>query len=382
MALKVRYHCHFGLLTGYSRAAHDYLLALKRHSDVELDIVPFQGSGGALEPRYQELAFDGVNPAMAADIEIFHATPKALTEHPWPDNAQGVSVALTTWETSHLPDEYVAGLDRYGAVITPSVFSADGMDLETPLYVVPHGIDPGFWDRQRWVRPEQPYTFYNIGAWSARKNPIGLLKAYFSAFTREDDCQLVMMSGNADFNEVRSLIGRCGVPSEDLPSLLIPDRAALSEAELLQLHHDGDCFVSATRGEGFGLGAFEAAAVGNPVIMPSYGGQHQFLGSYDNWSRVSHQLTPAIPARGGIQVVHTNQGAQATERVQTTPGVSCRQLWAEPDLVELGIEMRTAYETRAMRSKTGSEDIFHTFGYKNIAALLSQTLEKIHTKGK
>jgi glycosyltransferase involved in cell wall biosynthesis len=43
------------------------------------------------------------------------------------------------------------------------------------------------------------------------------------------------------------------------------------------LHTQGDCFVSLSRGEGWGLGAFDAGTNGNPVIVTGWGGTVEFL---------------------------------------------------------------------------------------------------------
>ena len=46
---------------------------------------------------------------------------------------------------------------------------------------------------------------------------------------------------------------------------------------MLALHGLGDCYVSLARTEGWGLGAYEAAMLGKPVVMTGYGGQLDFL---------------------------------------------------------------------------------------------------------
>ena len=51
----------------------------------------------------------------------------------------------------------------------------------------------------------------------------------------------------------------------------------LSDTQMLALHARGDCYVSLTRSEGWGLGAFDAARFGKPLIMTAYGGQLDFL---------------------------------------------------------------------------------------------------------
>ena len=51
----------------------------------------------------------------------------------------------------------------------------------------------------------------------------------------------------------------------------------LSDDEVAALHHRGDCFVSLCRSEGWGLGAFDAAAQGNPVVTTGFGGHLDYL---------------------------------------------------------------------------------------------------------
>ena len=51
----------------------------------------------------------------------------------------------------------------------------------------------------------------------------------------------------------------------------------LSDDELTGLHTRGDCFVSLCRSEGWGLGAFDAAGYGNPVVTTGYGGHLDYL---------------------------------------------------------------------------------------------------------
>ena len=58
------------------------------------------------------------------------------------------------------------------------------------------------------------------------------------------------------------------------------------------LHQRGDCFVSLTKGEGWGLGAFDAAGHGNCVIMTGFGGQLDYLDN-ENAYLVDYRLTPA-----------------------------------------------------------------------------------------
>jgi glycosyltransferase involved in cell wall biosynthesis len=81
---------------------------------------------------------------------------------------------------------------------------------------------------------------------------------------------------------------------------------------ILALHKIGDCFVSLARTEGWGLGAFEAARLGNPVVMTGYGGQLDFL-------------DPEFTYLVDYKMVAVNE----PEWAENYKSSSC---WAEPDL--------------------------------------------------
>jgi glycosyltransferase involved in cell wall biosynthesis len=99
------------------------------------------------------------------------------------------------------------------------------------------------------------------------------------------------------------------------------------------LHERGDCYVSLCRSEGWGLGAFDAAARGKPVIMTGYGGQTEFL-SEDSAYRVDYRL---VPVRAGF-FQHSY-----------TPD----QNWAEPDLDHASRLFRHVFENREEARRRG-----------------------------
>jgi len=56
------------------------------------------------------------------------------------------------------------------------------------------------------------------------------------------------------------------------------------------LHTRGDCYVTLARGEGWGIGAFDATAYGNPVVATGWGGFLEYLDA-DSAFLVDHTLT-------------------------------------------------------------------------------------------
>jgi glycosyltransferase involved in cell wall biosynthesis len=100
----------------------------------------------------------------------------------------------------------------------------------------------------------------------------------------------------------------------------------LSDAEIQGLHARGDCYVSLTRAEGWGLGAYEAAFAGNPVVMTGHGGQLEFLPDTLAYL-VDYQLIPAAMGGGPGAVFRSHRwaapdlahGAQLMREVFTHP---------------------------------------------------------------
>lgn len=399
--MRIRYYGHFGKITGYGRAAHDYLSALDEYGDCELEIVPLSTRDGetqvVVEPRYSaldRLVVSSSDDTHAPDVAIYHTLPRVLAEMDWPEVPSTTKrVAMTTWETSDMPPEVRDGLRSYDEILVPSTFCKAQMtsvkgEPTLPVSVIPHCFDPDFWEMgwADWERDEKPrpFTFYTIGAWSERKNLEGILRAYLHEFSSNDDVRLVIISGNCDFNAVRSLIARTGLSQDRLPEIHIPD-GRLDERQLLDLHRGGDCFVSATRGEGFGLGHFEAAIMGNIIVTPTWGGHWEFLHDYPTQAgRIEHFLTPCFGSEMRGEVVERNGQKMQMAKVVMPHGVDCQQTWAEPSLKDIATAMRNA--TRMVKTsqrntpcQTARTRLEERYGYEVIGPQLVELLKEITT---
>lgn len=376
--MRIQYRCHFGRLTGYGRAAHDYLLALKR-AGAELSIVPLGKFDPAvvthLEPQYREL-LELVGRSQEPEIVVIHTWPGNLTLEPL-----GVpAVAVTTWETYLMPNrigdgDMAALLRRFARVVVPSPWCREVIPFGERA-VVPHCFDPTFWravtESGEDPAPDGPYTFYTIGVWSERKNPMAILKAYLAEFTADDDVRLVMIAPDADTDAVRRLLSQSGLPPSRLPNLVIPAPRPLSGVELRDMHRGGHCFVTASRGEGFGLGAFEAAVLGKPVIAPIHTGLKSFLDGYAYdvvWNR-----TPAFPTEraGAIRAA----GLEVPFGVRSVAhGVDCKQWWAEPHVDSLMAQMRECCENRYVDDHSARAEFEANYSYAVVGRAFLQLLQ-------
>src|SRR5262249_31342393 len=123
---------------------------------------------------------------------------------------------------------------------------------------------------------------------------------------------------------------RFGTTSDALARLLqhVPDPASvvlineeLSEEQLYALHLLGDCYVSLCRSEGWGMGAYEAAWLGKPIVMTGFGGQRAYLPPEYSYL-VDYNLVPAHDSLVGTSY-------------------SPDQMWADPHLTHAATLMRS-----------------------------------------
>jgi len=263
---------------------------------------------------------DGFVHGDIADLAVEHDVVVVCSPSPplWHDRlaveATGrLLAAYTTWETDRLPQESVHTLNRYDRVLVPSRFNADVFEssgVTAPLIVVPHSARclqppaisaPG--------RREGRFVFYLIATWTSRKAILDTVSAYLSAFSSDDDVLLVIHTTPEDhvasarlayrreqvtdptratwFTLARAVAGR-----ERAPAITLSTRR-LTRAEVDALHARSDCFVCLSRGEGWGLGAFDAAAFARPVIVTGWGGTLDFLPDGYPYC-VDYDLVPTI----------------------------------------------------------------------------------------
>ena len=153
---------------------------------------------------------------------------------------------------------------------------------------MPHVVcDPVPGDRAcRWVAAEL-VVFYTIARWDQRKAPAAVV-TFLEAFTADDPVALVVKTtpgtrypmteewGQARPRRHDHARGRTHHPRSPAPAAPPGRDRRLDPVRVAGLHARGDCFVSLST-EGWGLGAFDAAAYGNPVVITGWGGQLAFL---------------------------------------------------------------------------------------------------------
>lgn len=272
--------------SGYGDASEAYLSGL-RAGGVPATWTPLGWPSESWSAPYGPVANADLGDALHGDIayrEIRHDTVVVSSTPLWHRQlaveATGrLLVAYSTWETDRLPSRSVSLLNRYDRVFVPSRFNAavfEASGVAVPVRVIPHIARPAPYTPRATT---DKFVFYLIAAWSTRKAILDTVEAFATAFTDRDDVVLVIHTTAEDkiagrptwVTLAKALAGR-----RDLPEVSLSTRR-LSRTDVDALHARGDCFVSLSRGEGWGLGAFDAAAHANPVVVTGWGGTPEFL---------------------------------------------------------------------------------------------------------
>ena len=275
------------------------------------------------------------------------------------------TIGLWAWELEEFPRYMQDGFQFVDEVWAISGFSAAAISAVSPkpVLVLPPAIvaplDPAV-DRASFGLPATTFMFlfiFDFYSVMARKNPLGLIEAFKSAFGPDEGPVLVIKSINGhqrsdDLEQLRSAAKR--VPNV----VLLEDY--LSAAECSSLIAACDCYISLHRSEGFGLTMGEAMALRKPVIATGYSGNLEFMNN-DNSFLVGHRLVPVPSGCGPYQ-----EGAS----------------WAEPDVEEAAKLMRLVVEQpeeARRRALRGAADVGANHGVLNRAQFIRKRLDELRS---
>ena len=240
------------------------------------------------------------------------------------------------WEAPLLPDSCAEACGLVDEVWAPSRFVADALRATgLPTRLVPPAIEVPTWRSNR-TRADlglpDGFLFLFAFDWlsvSERKNPLGLLEAYASAFEATDGATLVFktMNGDVAWRELDRLrLAMAGRPDVHLID------CSVRTWEMAAFVASCDCYVSLHRSEGLGLTIAEAMAQAKPTIATGWSGNLDFMDE-----SVAHlvpvELVPIpedVPFYGGLGE------------------------WAEPDLGVAARYMREVFEDRQAAASLGA----------------------------
>lgn len=148
--------------------------------------------------------------------------------------------------------------------------------IQTPVKVVPLGIDPAVFNVSR-SKPQRDKTiFFTCGKWEVRKGHPELAEAFHRAFKHDDKVELWLMCNNPFYqehitNQFKNMFvrGPMGHKVVFIPRV----ESHLQVAKIMGQAHVG---VFPAKAEGWNLELLEMMAIGKPVITTNYSGHTQF----------------------------------------------------------------------------------------------------------
>ena len=332
---------YFGQLgnSGYAEATKDHIIGLL---DLGIDIsletlfsdnTDINNNNGKRNKRINEI----INKDIEFDTIIIHSVPffwKDVFER-YPNKKK---IGMTVWETDKLTQEWVDNVNLCDEVIVPcnwnkEVFINSG--VIKPIYVIPHILKPQIKiDSNIDGISGNDYVFYTIGSWDVRKGISDTIKAYLNEFNSEDNTVLIVKTFQFGFSDsqkekIKKYVYEI-VKSYPNPAKIILILDELNQEQIEAIHTKGDCYVSLCKSEGWGLGAFDAAGRGKPVVMTNYGGQLDFLKN-GNHKLIDYNLIPV-------------------EGMPWIRGYENTQNWAQPDISQASKFMREIYNHRQQPS--------------------------------
>ncbi|KAJ9534502.1 hypothetical protein QJQ45_022145 [Haematococcus lacustris] len=134
-------------------------------------------------------------------------------------------------------------------------------------------------------RAKKPFTFVSTFKWEMRKGWDVLLSAYLQEFTSDDNVEMYIltkpfMAGGNFSGDMRTWafqhLGLSQEHNKKLPTLYVLS-THLSSRQYAGLYKAADAYVTATRGEGWGMPITEAMSMGLPVVVTNWSGVTAFV---------------------------------------------------------------------------------------------------------
>lgn len=317
------------------------------------------------------LAVELENKPQAYKFLMFHVTPNV---YPSIMEAEKYHIGRVFWETDKLPVDFAKPCELLDEIWTGSEYNAQAIrnaGVTKPIHIVTEAIDTSLDTSiiQPYITQNQDdYKFYSIFEWTKRKNPQALLEAYWREFEGTENVSLTIKTYVDNFRpdkmkeieqEVARIKARLGL-KKYAPLYLYTN--LMDRHQIYRFHKTFDCFVSAHRGEGWGIPQMEALLMENAIISTNLGGIHEYL---------THKENALLLNNFKMVGVDNSRNKQ-----WYTPD----QHWAEVDIDELRENMRWAYKSKRKAKALGIKGgqlVREKFSLEAVGKVMRNRLQEI-----
>ncbi len=340
--MKVKYTGPARDYSGYGEAnRHDIGALVAAGINVKTEL-PSYVRESAEFGRLGRLAVELESNNIGYEYQILHTTPDQFKRY---SDEGKYHIGRVFWETDCLPQDFAEPCKDLDEIWTGSQFNADAIrkaGVDVPIYVIPEAIDTEVGEVKPYKIEVEGFKFYSIFEWTERKNPRELLSAYWQEFQGIDGVALIIKTYVDNFSiekrqeikqQIRKLKSQLGLKSY-APVYLYLD--LMDRHQIYRLHASCDAFVSAHRGEGWGVPQMEAMLMGKPVISTNVGGIHEYL--------TDGKDALLVPA----------EMVTLTENTRNPRWYTPNMKWAEADHDVLRQKMRFVFDNREAAAAIGA----------------------------
>lgn len=301
-------------------------------------------------------------------IKILHTTPNVYKQY---FEGGCYHIGRVFWETDKLPLDFAINVQLCDEIWTGSEFNKKAIinaGVTRPIYVIPEAIDSEI-DVEKVdpyvIEHKNTYKFYSIFEWTERKNPAALLEAYWREFEMDEGVSLTLKTYLDNFtpakkqeinNMIRMIKKKLNL-KRFAPVYLY--RNLMDRHQVYRFHKTFDCFVSAHRGEGWGVPQMEAMLMKKPIISTNCGGIHEYLTDGQDALLVPYTMIPVENSRN-VQWY--------------TPD----QKWADIHIDKLREAMRFCFDNREKATEigiNGNNTVNSKFSLKAVGMKMQDRLE-------
>ncbi len=275
------------------------------------------------------------------------------------------NIGIWSWELEEFPKKWLPYLKYFDEIWTMSSYMTNNMGKVFPIPVitmtVPISLEESKTSEKIHMSNLKNYEFiflmiFDFASISERKNPIGVIKSFNQAFTKNENVCLIIKSINGSKfpdqeEEIKNLTKKQNI-------IYISDH--FSKNEMSELMNSCDCYLSLHRAEGFGLNIAEAMSAKKFVITTDYGGNRDIM-NVNNSFLVKYQFTKIEKDFGPYKKGN---------------------YWAEPDINHAAQLMKFVYENRKTLENitlNASSFVNQSLSYAKIGERIKHRLESIST---
>jgi len=363
----VMYHTSIGLPSGFAMVARNYIKYLSL-SGTKISYNYLRGTN-----EEEDDSSDQVVNSICEDHGDLKMPQIIWAQAPYfLKNSGAYKIGHAEFEGETLPPEWVDPCNMMDEIWVPTNWDREkfrSAGVLKPIYVFHQGIDKNYfhpdYSPMRFETKEN-FKFICNSAWDPRKNLPNLIKAFKLEFGEEEDVCLIIKTIN---------LGLTKSIQEELKEIKYNKHTAkvyvkdenFSNEMLPSFYTAGDCYVSPTHGEAWGLPIFEALACGIPTITSAYGAPFEML---------KDEKGDPLPG------LHFIKGQKT---LTDTPYVYLQgNFWFEPSIPQLQERMRYVFDHKESEKKKAlitSQIVREKYDWANVVKPIAERIEKIYKTG-